>query len=631
MGLVFTDLGRYDLALTNWINKQYGESNMKKAMRRLGYAEVPDDILVPYSIADVDLTRRCVKPLKDQLKQMTVSNPYTVFGSKVNTLYDMYRYVIHPATAPLNEMERTGMLVDRDRMESLVELFIDKLEELSCKFQEMINWPGFSFRSTDDVREFLFGNLPGGKPRKRPDGAVTLRLKPVKTTDKPSSNWDTLSDKAKYLKDPSTDAEVLEILALRDTRADRLRELRVADQIRKNFLRPMSEDKLKPKDPETGKHPLGWVGGLVLEIDDDLRMRTNIGQITDTGRWTSSSPNLQNLPKRQEAELRRIFSTDRKKMEETRGWAGMPETELKELGLLPHGYYSIRSCFVAPPGEVIMEADYTQAELNVLAFLAQDPDMMAIMMDSTRDLHSEMAHRAFNLDCTAEEVSKLHPNYRVMAKNINFGISYGRGAAALARQIKREGVDTDEKETRRLISVFFDSFPRVKDYIQMMHQRVRNPGYVENAFGRRRIFFETTDGGTIAAQQREAVNMPIQGTVADALAISVVNLQQLRDARNMRSKIMLPVHDAIFTQVPVGEVEDMKEIYKIAMSDGTEIPGIGLKLGIDIEVMRRWGEKMSEADAIAEAIESKKTQKTQKTQKTKETQKDEKLQELSTK
>lgn len=310
----------------------------------------------------------------------------------------------------------------------------------------------------------------------------------------------------------------------------------------------------------------------------------------------------QNLPKKQEAELRRAFSPNEAAMLAVKGWAGMECSELKKLGVLDEAYYPIRSCFVASPGHVFIEADYCQAELNVLAYISKDPSMMAVMNDPTRDLHSEMAVKGYHLSCIPAEVKKLWPHYRVLAKASNFGIAYGRGANALVRAAQAEGVETDKASAQRLIDTFFNEFPQTKVFFEECHEAVIDPGYVENAFGRRRYFLPTDDERIRAKQEREAGNMPIQGTVGDALSIALYNLYRLRNAYDMKFRLVLTIHDAVILEVPVAEVEEVKSIILPAcMSAGARIPTIGLTLGIDIEVMRRWGEHISEEQALEEA------------------------------
>lgn len=425
----FTDLGRYDLEVEAWLvaNKYKSAKGAKSAkssdpvgkqkLRKFGYAHVPDELLFPvYSPADVDVVMYAWHILEERLQQEKVSKPYVdVSGRNVNTLYDLYYTNIHLANIPLEEIEATGMDTDTDRLKRLTELFTARRDEMLNKFRDDINWPDFNHRSTDQLRRFLFGGA-FGKKVVCPAGAITLSLQPIKTTEKPSRDWSRV--RSSEIEDgdvqASTDGETLMILKHQDEKAGRLQKIKFVDQIIKNFLRA-------PNQAEDGDE-VDWDEGLIGLVSPDSRMRTTLSQLTDTGRYRSYEPNMQNLPKKQEAELRLIFSPDPEKMQkEHKNWQTMTEQELKDLGLLHPGYFSIRSCFRASKGHVLIEADYKQAELNVMAHLSGDPDMIAIMNDPKRDLHSEMAVSAFNLTCKPEEVKKLHSKLRIVAKATNFG------------------------------------------------------------------------------------------------------------------------------------------------------------------------------------------------------------------
>jgi DNA polymerase-1 len=297
--------------------------------------------------------------------------------------------------------------------------------------------------------------------------------------------------------------------------------------------------------------------------------------------------------------LRRIFAIDEARMLDTMGWAGMTVEELKSLGLLIPEYQTIRSCFTAAPGCLLVEGDYIQAELDVLAHIAPDKSLIAVMQDPERDMHSEMAIDAFSLACKPYEVKKLHPNIRVLAKSTNYGIAYGRGAAAIVRSALAEGVEATREDGNRLIDTFYARHPGTKAYFDRCHAAVVDPGYVENAFGRRRYFLRTEDEQVRAAQERAAGNMPIQGTVADALSIALYNILRYRDAMGLRFRIVLTVHDAVILEVPYDEVKIVKEVVlPVCMGIGARIPTLGLELGVDVKIMKRWDEQISEEEAL---------------------------------
>ena len=421
----FTDLGRYDIDVEKWLiaNKYKSAKNSKSTelvgkmkLRKFGYAHVPDALMFPvYAPADVDVVMRCWPILEEQLKKEKIAKPYVdSCGRTISTLYDLYYHNIQLANVPLEEVESVGINTDTERLKQLTELFAGQRDVMLKAFREEIKWPDFNQRSPDHNRRFLFGGA-FGKKVVCPAGAITLTLQPVKTTEKPSRDWTRVRDEeilsGKAL--ASTDGETLMILKHQDERAGRLQKIKFVDQIIKNFLRAPNQVE---EDDE-----VEWDEGLIGLVSPDSRIRTTISQLTDTGRYRSYEPNMQNLPKKQETELRLIFSPDPAKLQATKKWQSLPEEELKAMGLLHPGYYPIRSCFMASAGHVLIEADYKQAELNVLAHISGDPDMIALLADDKRDMHSEMAITAFNLKCTPDEVKQQYNKQRVMAKNVNFG------------------------------------------------------------------------------------------------------------------------------------------------------------------------------------------------------------------
>ena len=592
-----TDLGRYDIPLAKWLKENRYN---KERLRQRGYGDIPSELLLPYSVADVDVVIRVVPQLIEELQAEKVSKPYTVNGHRVETLYDVYRQFVHPATLAIHDMEKAGVYVDYDKLLVLIDLFEKKKKELHAAFVEKIRWPDFNFRAVDQVKELLFGTQPK-KGRIRPENAVSLNLQPLKTTEKPSRDWDSLSEAAiaSGMVSPSTDGETLQILAPTYEVAAMLRELRTVDQVIKNFLAQADEH-------EDGGDDATQVfsKGLASCVDEDMRIRSMIGQLTDSGRYTSSKPNLMNQHKKMETELRRIFALDREKLMAIKGWANKPADELKALGVLPSQYDAIRSCFRAPPGYVFIEADFKQAELNVLAYMAQDENMISIVSNPKRDLHSEMAVKAFRLDCDPKEVKGLYPDLRVMAKAVIFGIAYGRGAAAIVRQLKTEGVDVDVNDAQGLIDTFYEMFPSVQGYVSDCKSAVYTPGYVETAWGRRRYFFPTGERAIDAGLEREAVNHPIQGTVAGCLDLALNNFRQYKAKvePELDFTVVLPVHDAVIIYTKPELVPHMRDVViPVCMTYNTQVESIGMTLQTDIDIKSRWDLDLTD-DQLEELI-----------------------------
>lgn len=600
LSIRYTDLGRYDTPVATWLKaNKFGRLRLNAR----GYGDVPEELLTPYSAYDVMVVLRCVPWLIESLKHTALSVPYILNGHPMVSLYDVYRYMVHPAGIAINEIEKAGVYTDYDRLLTLIDLFQIMKGRMYEDFvgadpeKGGINWKGFNFRAIDQVRELLFGVQPR-RGRLRPEGAKSLELMPLKTTEKPSRDWYAVPKKAITAGQvsPSTDGETLQILGATYKIASDLRRLRTVDQVIKNFLCQADDE---DEEVEAESATLTFSRGLAACVDEDMRIRTRIGQLTDSGRYTSAAPNLMNQHKKMEAELRRIFSLDEARLLKTKGWSNLSATVLKEMGLLPEDYHAIRSCFMAPPGWVMIEADFKQAELNVLAFMSGDPTMISIVTDPTRDLHSEMAVKAFNLPCTPKEVKQLFAPQRVMAKAVVFGIAYGRGAAAIVRQLKTEGVVMTTEEAQGLIDTFFTMFPKVREYVDRCKAAVYNPGYVETAWGRRRYFFATGDNSIDAGLEREAVNHPIQGTVAGCLDLALANFRRYKQTvePDLEFYVVLPVHDAVLIYARPKDVRHIIDVViPVCMTWGTTVPSLNMSLQTDIEVKLRWDDHFTDEE-----------------------------------
>jgi len=212
LSIKYTDLGRYDRPLADWLTEHRYN---KEKMQQFGYAMIPAALLYPYSCADTDVVIRCWGLLEKTLKESKLGpeyGPYTFGTTNVSNLYDFYRRFVHGVHLPLQEIETTGLLADRERLVDLANLFTAKRDELITGFKEFIRWPDFNFRSVDHVRELLFGTQIGSE-KLRPDGAACFELTPLKTTGKPAKDWNNLTDEERATASPSTDAESLQILA----------------------------------------------------------------------------------------------------------------------------------------------------------------------------------------------------------------------------------------------------------------------------------------------------------------------------------------------------------------------------------------------------------------------------------
>jgi uracil-DNA glycosylase family 4 len=554
----FTDMGRYDWPLFDWIKSNDATSTLKER----GYLDIPDDILLPYSACDTDCTFRCYEVLHAMLERPQNIQPKKLFET-----------VIMPCNYPLHEIERTGTLVDRGRLVEMTHRFHERKEKLVEMIGLTVGIDHFNPRSNPQKIDLLFNNLG---------------LKPYKTTGKPSRMWNDLKPEEIHRYTPAVDLETLEALTTDDKHKraviQLLHDFAVVDQVCKQFLTLEGD----------------VVGGLVDYISSDGRIHTSLSQTSETGREKSSNPNLQNLPKSQESELKRILGAD-----------------------LP----SIRSAFVAPPGHVIVEADYKSAEIFTLGYLS---GCEQLVKDAYSDLHARGAVNYFGAPKwkgfdegkkPPGDWKKEHSSIRVAAKTINFGIAYQRGAKAVARAITAE---TDGKiapspdDAQRFIDGFYDTYPEVRAYVDYCKNCVVEPGYVSNAYGRRRRFMAKPDEerGQLAAWEREAVNMPIQGTVADALNVALANMYQWRKLFSGRCdyRIVLAVHDATLIEVSGEQAHIVyDEVLPTCMTRMTIVPSWEpwphthkrsepFVLDIDREVCIRWGMPASADELIAAGV-----------------------------
>lgn len=252
-----------------------------------------------------------------------------------------------------------------------------------------------------------------------------------------------------------------------------------------------------------------YCDGLLKVIDTDGRIHTRFNQVeTRTGRISSLEPNLQNIPIR------------------------------TDLGR------EMRKFFIAAPGCRLVDADYSQIELRVLASMAEDQTMIDAF-NSGADIHTATAAQVFGLP-----PEMITPQLRSRAKAVNFGIVYGIGAFSLAKDI---GVSN--KEAKEYIDSYMHTYQGVADYMQRMIDAAKDTGYASTLFGRRRYLPELAASNHMlrAFGERVARNMPIQGTAADIIKIAMVRVDRRLYAEGMESRLILQVHDELIVEAPEAE------------------------------------------------------------------------------
>ncbi len=287
-----------------------------------------------------------------------------------------------------------------------------------------------------------------------------------------------------------------------------------------------------------------YVDALLSLINPNTgRVHTSFNQTgTTTGRLSSTEPNLQNIP--------------------VRG----------ELGR------KIRQAIVAPRGSYLLSGDYSQIDLRALAHLSQDPELIAAFARD-EDIHAITASTVFGVE-KAEVTSEM----RRVAKTVNFGVIYGMSDYGL-----EQATELSREEAAQFIALYFERYPKVKEYIEATKEQARKLGYVQTVMGRRRFIPEINSPNWQVRQaaERMAINAPVQGTSADIIKVAMINMHREMKNRNLESKMLLQIHDELLFEVPQEELEEMRSLVTEIMPQAMKLC---VPLKIDIKLGRNWGE-----------------------------------------
>jgi DNA polymerase-1 len=273
------------------------------------------------------------------------------------------------------------------------------------------------------------------------------------------------------------------------------------------------------------------------------RVHTTFNQTgTATGRLSSSDPNLQNIPIR------------------------------TEMG------NKIRKAIIAPAGAYLLSADYSQIDLRVLAHLSQDPGLIGAFAHD-EDIHAATASKLFGI-----REDQVTPEMRRNAKTVNFGVIYGMSDYGL-----EQATNLSREEAAQFIALYFEKYPKVKEYLEATKEQARKLGYVQTVLGRRRFLPEVNSANRMVreAAERMAINAPVQGSSADIIKIAMISLHQEMEKRNLRSRMLLQIHDELLFEVPEAEVEEMKCLVSDIMPHAFELR---VPVKIDIKLGKNWAE-----------------------------------------
>ena len=285
-----------------------------------------------------------------------------------------------------------------------------------------------------------------------------------------------------------------------------------------------------------------YVEGLKNHIYKDGKIHANFNQaLTQTGRLSSSNPNLQNISIRDE------------------------EGKL------------IRKAFYYPNEDLeILSLDYSQIELRILAHLSNCENLKAIFMDPDSDIHTATAQKIFHIE------GEPTPLQRRKAKAVNFGIIYGISDWGLADQL-----EISVKESRQIIDSFYKNFPEVNDFFRNIVDNALKDGYVSTMMGRRRYLRELHDSNYQVREfaKRAAMNAPIQGSAADLIKVAMINVVKALKENNLQSKMVLQIHDELIFKV---HKEEKEKVYQIVHDQMTKAMNLSVPLQVDGGFGKSW-------------------------------------------
>ena len=439
------------------------ETLIGKGSKQLTMDVVGVERVAEYAAEDADITLRLKQVLYPEVEK--------------RGMLELYKRIEEPMIDVLADMELTGVTINREALNSYAVELRQLLENLENEVRELAQEPTLNINSSRQLGEVLFAKL--------------------RITDKP---------KMTKTKQFSTEEEYLQTFAHDFPIVSKILEYRGVKKLLSTYVEALPE----LINPETG------------------RIHTSYNQaVTATGRLSSTNPNLQNIPIRDDL--------------------GKP----------------IRAAFIASDAEhTLVAADYSQIELRLMAHLSDDPALVEAFR-SGEDIHSATAARLYH-----KSTDEVTSSERRSAKTANFGIIYGISAFGLAQRL-----DISNREAKELITNYFDTYPGVKKYMDDVVAKAANDGYVETMFARRRQLPDIASSNRTVRglAERNAINAPIQGSAADIMKLAMAEIARRFKNEGIRSKMIMQVHDEVVIDTLLDELDSVKRIVKEAMESVAEL------------------------------------------------------------
>ncbi len=549
---VYTDMGGYDDELDAY-KAEHPECNPDNGLGH--YGNIPLSILYRYAAADADCTFRL-----DGILRPLVEAEFA----------DLYWKIIHPASEALYNMQLEGAPIDMKWWKHLNEEYPKMMDDILMRLREFsevitlehsLTYNALRKKKQERKKRFqdrvdkvtnLYesGDIAAAERADRRLKADLERAKSRPVTVAPITFNPGSPDQKRML--------FVDVMGFVITKKTKNGDISTDKEVLKELWAETKHPIVQLIGKWTKMHTLYsmFVEDLPNKIGRDGRLRGGYLLFgTETGRLSCVNPNLQQLPKNP-----------------------------KEDDFIDVKLPSIKKLFMAPKGWVLMEFDYSQAELRVLGSFS-DAQLLIDAYTKGEDVHRRVAAEAYEVE--QEEVTDQQ---RHAAKTINFGLLYGQGAAKLAKTI-----GCSISEAKAFIRVYFDRLPEVKRWISRVKATVREHGYVVSPYGRKRrlasIFSPEQD--IVAKAERQAVNANVQNTASDCTLMSIVRIRKAFVKKEMRTRAIMTVHDSIIVLAPAEEAVRAYKIVKHVMETPvsfTNVHWLKVPMVADAKVGKNWGE-----------------------------------------